>query len=86
MKKFLVWREDDERGDAMKIEALYEKHAATKWAEITDSKYADYTIVGGQEERVFVAEYKEGSTPILSTAYGETIPVYGARLETEGAA
>lgn len=78
-KQFLVWREHEERGDAKKIEAYYEREAAEKWAEWQDSWYADYTIVNGTEERVFVALDEDGSTPMLFEVSGEPRPVYNAR-------
>jgi hypothetical protein len=78
-KQFIVWREEGERGDGKKIVAYYPQEAAEKWAAWSDSWYADYTIVHGQEERVFVALDEEDSTPELFEVSGEPCPVYHAR-------
>jgi hypothetical protein len=78
-KQYLVWREGSDRGDGKTIVAYYPQEAAEKWAAWSDSWYADYTIVHGQEERVFVALDEEGSTAELFEVSGEPCPVYHAR-------
>ena len=78
-KTYLVWREDSEREDAKRVKASYPEQAARTWAEWADGWSADYTIVGGQEERVFVALDADGSEPEMFEVRGESMPVYYAR-------
>ena len=78
-KTYLVWREDSEREDAKRVKASYPEQAARTWAEWADGWSADYTIVGGQEERVFVALDANGSEPEMFEVRGESMPVYYAR-------
>ena len=78
-KVYLVWREESEREDAKRVKANYSEQAVRTWAEWADSWSADYTIVGGQEERVFVALDADGSEPEMFEVRGESMPVYFAR-------
>ena len=82
MGKYIVWREDSEREDGKRIPANYEQEAAQKWAAWNDAWSADYTIVGGQEARVFVALDEEGSKPMLFEVRGDSCPVYHAKCLT----
>ena len=79
-KTYLVWREESNREDAKRVKADYPEQAATTWAEWADSWGADYTIVGGQEERVFVALDEDGSEPEKFEVHGESMPFYRAKL------
>ena len=79
---YLVWREDSERDDAKRVTANYPEQAAREWAEWADSWGADYTIVGGQAERVFVALYEDGSEPEMFEVSGESMPAYSAKAVT----
>ncbi len=78
-KNYLVWREDEERDDAKPVKADYPEQAAKRWAAWTDTSNADYSIIGGQEERVFVALDAEGSEPEMFAVSGESMPVYFAK-------
>ena len=78
-KVYLVWREESEREDAKRVKANYSEQAVRTWAEWADSWSSDYTIVGGQEERVFVALDADGSEPEMFEVRGESMPVYFAR-------
>ena len=77
---YLVWREESEREDAKRVKANYSEQAVRNWAEWADSWSADYSIVGGQQERVFVALDADGSEPELFEVSGESMPVYSAQL------
>lgn len=77
-KTYLVWREDDDRDDAKRVKANYASQAAENWAQWSDSWSADYTIVRGEEARVFVALDQDGSTPELFEVSGEQCAVYSA--------
>lgn len=81
-KIYLVWREDEKRDDAKSVKADYPEQAAKLWAALVDTTYADYAIVGGQEERVFVALDADGSEPEMFEVRGESMPVYFARAVT----
>lgn len=78
-KIFLVWREESDRDDARSVKANYAEQAARNWAEWADCWGADYTIVGGQEERVFVALDEDGSEPEMFEVRGESMAVYFAK-------
>lgn len=84
-KTYLVWREESEREDAKRVKANYSEQAVRAWAEWADSWSADYTIVGGQEERVFVALDTDGSAPEIFEVRGESMPVYFARAVSPNA-
>lgn len=75
---YLVWLEDSERADAKCVKADYPEQAVMDWAEWADAWGADYTIVGGQKERVFVALDADGSEPEMFDVRGESMPVYFA--------
>jgi len=80
MKKyFLVWPEGCSREYARRLTASSHEHAAREWAEWTDSGGSDYLIVGGQDERVFVAADDDGSEPELFIVSGRPSTVYFAR-------
>lgn len=79
---FLVWREENNREDAKRVKANYPEQAAREWAEWADSWGADYTIVGGQEERIFVAIDEDGSEPEMFEVRGESMLVYFAKAVT----
>lgn len=81
-KTYLVWREESNREDAKRVRADYPEQAVTMWAQWADSWGADYTIVGGQEERVFVSLDDAGSDPEMFEVYGESMPVYRAMAVT----
>lgn len=83
-KVYLVWREESEREDAKRVKANCSEQAVITWAEWADSWSADYTIVGGQEERVFVA-LDDGSEPVMLEVRGESRPVYFARAVSPNA-
>jgi len=78
-KIYWVWREESDRGDAKRVKASYPEQAASTWAEWADSWGADYTIVGGQNEKVFVALDEVGSEPEMFEVRGEQAAVYYAR-------
>jgi hypothetical protein len=78
-KWYSVWREDEDRGNAWHVKAPYASLAAERWAEHADSWSADYTIVCGENARVFVALETEGSTPTLFEVSGEQRAIYNAR-------
>jgi hypothetical protein len=78
-KIYLVWREESERDDAKRVKANYPEQAASTWAEWADNWGADYTIVGGQNENVFVALDECGSEPEMFDVRGEQTAVYYAR-------
>ena len=77
-KVYLVWREESDRDDARRVKASYPEQAAKAWAQWADSWSADYSIVGGQNERVFVALDADGSEPEMFDVGGESMPVYYA--------
>jgi asparagine synthetase B (glutamine-hydrolysing) len=81
VSKYLVWREDADREDGRRIDANYEREAAEKWAEWDDAWSADYSIVRGNEARVFAALDEPGSKPLLFEVRGESQPVYFATLQ-----
>lgn len=81
-KIYLVWREDSDRDDAKRVKGSYPEQAARNWAEWADAWGADYTIVGGQAEQVFVALDEDGSESEMFEVSGETMPVYCARSVT----
>lgn len=78
-KNYLIWREDSSRDDAKRVMADYPELAVTTWAKWADAWGADYTIVGGQEERVFVTLDEDGSEPEMFEVNGESMPVYRAK-------
>ena len=83
-KVYLVWREESERDDARRVKAFCPEQAAKTWAQWYDSWGADYSIVGGQNERVFVALDADGSEPELFEVRGELCAEYLAeRWETQ---
>lgn len=84
-KTYLVWREESEREDAKCVKANYSEQAARIWAEWADSWSADYIIVGGQDEVVFVALAADGSEPEMFEVRGESMPVYYARAVSPNA-
>jgi len=78
MKKyFFVWPEGSSREYAKRMKASSQEQAACAWAEWEDNAGSDYLIVGGQDERVFVAA-DDGSEPALFIVSGRSNPVYFA--------
>jgi len=75
---YQVWREEDSSENARRVKATSAEHAATRWAEWIDSWGADYSIVGGQSARIFVALDEHGAEPELFEVYGESTPIYTA--------
>ena len=67
------------REDARRIVAYNPENAATAWAEWDDASSADYTIVGGTDTEVVVAEDWEGSAEWRFSGSGESVPSYRAR-------
>ncbi len=65
--------------DARRIVAYNPESAATAWAGWDDASSADYTIVGGTDTDVLVAEDREGSAEWRFTVSGESVPSYRAR-------
>ena len=57
--KFDVWCPNLGSGpeDAMAFEAIDAEQAATKWADLEDSRSADYWIVGGEDAHVCVRKH-----------------------------
>ena len=78
---YLVWCPDRgaTREYARCIVSCNPKSAATDWAEWEDASSADYTIVGGTDIEVVVAEDREGSAEWRFTVSGESVPCYRAR-------
>lgn len=79
-KRYMVWREGEDREDGKVVRANYEKEAVEKWAEWDDAHSADYIIVSGQNAQVFVAMEEEGSEVMKFEVRGESCPVYYATL------
>ena len=78
-KIYLVWREESDRDDAKRVKANYAEQAVKTWAEWADGWSSDYSIVGGNDERVFVALDGDESEPEMFEVRGEAMPVYFAR-------
>lgn len=81
-----VWCNEhgDERGDYRPVRASDAEEAAKRWASMTDYESADYTIVSGEEETVFVAPHDDETTPPKKyLVTGESIPQYYAREITD---
>ena len=76
-----VWcpERDQCKEDGKRVVATYAEAAAVKWAERDDADSADYSIVGGNDATVMVAEDRDGAPEQRFTVSGESCPVYRAR-------
>ena len=74
MTLYCVWRASDDASSARLIAAASPEHAVRMWAEWADSHSADYSIVRGEEEHVYVQVSDEEPQRFVVT--GESVPVY----------
>lgn len=77
-KTYLVWKDESEREDARKVVAFDAEHAAQIFGEQTDTDSAEYWIVKGGTQRVFVALDEPDSVATLFEVTAEAIPTYYA--------
>lgn len=76
-----VWcpERGQEKGDNRMVVSHSAEAAARAWAERDDAESADYSIVGGNEATVMVAEDRDGAPEQCFVVSGESCPVYRAR-------
>lgn len=77
-KTYLVWKDENDREDARKIEAFDAEDAAEIFGGDSDRDSAEYRIVSGGEERVWVVLDEPGAEPELFEVTGESVPTYYA--------
>jgi hypothetical protein len=83
MTQYVVWCPDyghEGREDGVTVESHSLQGACEKWAELSDSRSADYLIVGGNSAVVMVAEVGSKMPPFRFSVSGESVPLYRAQM------
>lgn len=76
MREFRVYMEDDDPGDARRIEATDAETAAEEFVQLQEQFNCDYPVASGRDTAVVIV--LDGDTRSTWRVSGETIPYYSA--------